>query len=258
MKLCNATASFNSSRANWIACPASFAAAASAQARPPARHAESRPKPRAFRPQTEERGTPPSRAEAPRPPSVSGRQNAKASPHPARRNIAAEAANPATQLAVWKSLLDLECCPADCEALTGGAELREAPMIWMGLLMGLPLLGFALFFVYPWRMALVPYLLLVGISLFFDSLMMRAMRIPVRTGPEEMIGSKAVVLNWNGHSGQVNWNDEIWQAKTEERRSFTRGDSLVIESISGLILLVKSAVSEPNGSDGPSGNGLCT
>lgn len=130
-------------------------------------------------------------------------------------------------------------------------------MIWMGLLMGLPLLGFALFIVYPWRVALLPYLLVVGISLFFDSLMMRAMRIPVRSGPEEMIGSKAMVLNWNGHSGQVTWKDEIWQAKTEGRRSFTRGDNVVIESMSGLNLFVKSAASEPNGSERRSGDGSC-
>jgi len=62
-------------------------------------------------------------------------------------------------------------------------------MIWMGILMGLPVLGLALFLVYPWQVALPPYLILTGASLFFDWLMMGAMHLPVRSGREAMIGS---------------------------------------------------------------------
>ncbi len=114
-------------------------------------------------------------------------------------------------------------------------------MIWMGILMGLPVLGLALFSVYPWQEALPLYLALTGISLFFDWLMMGAMHLPVRSGREQMIGSMTEVLNWGDHSGRVIWRDEIWQAEAEERRSFMRGDRVVIDSVSGLTLFVKPA-----------------
>lgn len=57
-------------------------------------------------------------------------------------------------------------------------------MFWMVILMALPLLGLALFWLLPWRTALAPYLVLVAVSLFFDSLMMRGMRPPCTAGPE--------------------------------------------------------------------------
>jgi membrane-bound ClpP family serine protease len=114
-------------------------------------------------------------------------------------------------------------------------------MILMVLLMFLPLLGLALFYLYPWRVALGPYLILVGVSGLFNWLMLRAMRLPVRTGREEMIGSTAVVLNWNGRSGQVVWGGEIWRAQAEGGRTFKHGETVVIDSVSGLVLSVRPA-----------------
>ena len=111
-------------------------------------------------------------------------------------------------------------------------------MIWMALIMGLPLLGLGLFYVYPWQVALFPYLLLVAVSAIFDWLMMRSMRLPVRSGREEMIGSKTVVLSWSDDLGQVMWNGEIWCARG--RGPFRRGDKVVIDSLSGMMLHVKS------------------
>jgi membrane protein implicated in regulation of membrane protease activity len=119
-------------------------------------------------------------------------------------------------------------------------------MVWMALLMCLPLLGLALFFVYPWRVALVPYLILVGVSGYFDWLMMHAMHLPVRSGRKGMIGSMAVVLNWRGDSGQVTWKDEIWQALTRDGKTLRTGERVVIDSVSGLTLSVKPAGSEPH------------
>jgi membrane protein implicated in regulation of membrane protease activity len=126
-------------------------------------------------------------------------------------------------------------------------------MIWMALLMTLPLLGLVLFFFYPWRVALLPYMVLVAVSLFFHSLMMRSMRLPVRSGREEMIGSSAVVLRWEGGSGQVIWHGEIWQAESREERVFMRGDRVMIKGLSGLTLVVKPAVPDVEGSKPRSG-----
>jgi membrane protein implicated in regulation of membrane protease activity len=111
-------------------------------------------------------------------------------------------------------------------------------MFWMAILMALPLLGLALFWLLPWRTALGPYLVLVAVSLFFDSLMMRGMRTPVQGRLRDMIGSTAVVHNWRGDQGQVVWKDEFWLAHTQDGRSLMAGDRVVIESISGLTLNV--------------------
>ena len=110
-------------------------------------------------------------------------------------------------------------------------------MIWMAAIMSLPLLGLALFFVYPWQIALLPYITLVAASGFFHWLMMRAMRLPVKSGREEMIGSTAVVLNWKGRAGRVMWNGEIWQARGNE--PFEKGAEVVIGGLSGMTLHVK-------------------
>ncbi len=120
-------------------------------------------------------------------------------------------------------------------------------MIWMGILMGLPLLGLVLFHIYPWQEALPPYLALTGASLFFDWLMMGSMHLPVRSGREQMIGSMAEVLNWANDSGQVVWKDEIWQAETEKRTSLMPAERVVINSVSGLTLSVKPTGSKRDG-----------
>lgn len=113
-------------------------------------------------------------------------------------------------------------------------------MVWMALIMGLPLLGLVLFLVYPWWVALTPYLILVGASVLFDRMMMRAMRLPVRTGRDALIGSTAVVLNWKGDSGQVAWRGEIWRAAAQRGRTFAKGERVIIEDLSQLTLVVKS------------------
>jgi membrane protein implicated in regulation of membrane protease activity len=110
-------------------------------------------------------------------------------------------------------------------------------MFWMALIMALPLLGVALFFAYPWRVALFPYILLVLVSAVFDVFMMRAMKLPVSTGREEMIGTTAVVLNWGDLSGQVAWKSEIWRALYQGR--LAEGDTVVIEDVRGVNLIVK-------------------
>jgi len=114
-------------------------------------------------------------------------------------------------------------------------------MIWMALLMGLPFLALVLFMVYPWQVALVPYLILVAVSGLFDRMMMRAMRRPAVTGRGAMIGSRAAVLQWQGDAGQVTWKGEIWQARTSDGTSLAPGETIIIDGVSRLILFVKSA-----------------
>ena len=113
-------------------------------------------------------------------------------------------------------------------------------MIWMALIMALPVLGLVLFAIYPWQVALAPYLILVAFSGYFDWVMMRAMHQPSVTGQEGVAGSTAVVLRWQGKEGQVKWRGEIWRAYLREGTAPVPGETVVIDKVSGLWLFVKS------------------
>lgn len=118
-------------------------------------------------------------------------------------------------------------------------------MIWMAVLMGLPVLGLVLFAIYPWQDALVPYILLVAVSGYFDWFMMRAMHMAPVTGQEGAAGSTAVVLRWHDKQGQVKWRGEIWRAYVREGRAPAPGETVVIDKVSGLWLFVKSVEELP-------------
>lgn len=112
-------------------------------------------------------------------------------------------------------------------------------MLLMMLIMGLPLLGIGVFYVLPFEAALAAYLVALGFFGLYQCLMMRAMGIPVCTGTEKLAGSRAVVLNWQGESGQVVREGEIWQAESKARQSFARGQKVAISKITGLTLWVR-------------------
>lgn len=108
----------------------------------------------------------------------------------------------------------------------------------MMLLMFFPVWGIILFFVLPFWTALPVYGVLVGISGACQWLMMRSMRTPVQTGRKKMIGTTAVVINWMGRYGQVDWQGEIWQAETSNGAPLADGEKVVILGMTGLTLFV--------------------
>lgn len=112
-------------------------------------------------------------------------------------------------------------------------------MIWMVIIMTLPLTGIGLFFVLPMETALPLYLILLAVSGAHHWLMMRSMRLPGQTGPEKMVGSKAVVHDWEGQSGRVIYGGETWRAKTSSSKTFAQEDEVLICGLSGLTLFVK-------------------
>jgi len=114
-------------------------------------------------------------------------------------------------------------------------------MFLMMLIMSLPLLGLGLFDVLPFWTALIAYLAALGFFAVNQCLMMGAMRLPVRTGPEKMAGTRAAVLDWHGNTGQVIREGEIWQAESKDKRSFVRGQRVAISRMSGLRLFVEPA-----------------
>jgi membrane-bound ClpP family serine protease len=86
-------------------------------------------------------------------------------------------------------------------------------MLPMMLLMAFPLLGLVLLFVLPPGLAIPLYLLGLILSGVTHWAMMRSMRIPLRTGPEGMIGARGRVLSWQQAGGFVSCQGEAWRAR---------------------------------------------
>lgn len=111
-------------------------------------------------------------------------------------------------------------------------------MLLMMFIMSFPLLGIGLFFVLPFAAALPAYLAVLTFFGIYQWLMTRAMRLPPRTGTGRMVGSTGVVLNWEGGSGQLLCEGEVWQAAADGRRTFAHGEKVTIDRMKGLTLWV--------------------
>lgn len=62
----------------------------------------------------------------------------------------------------------------------------------------------------------------------------------ISTGPESMIGQKATVIEWNGQSGRVRIQGEIWQAASEKEMNLKKDEKVTVESVNDLTLRIKS------------------
>ncbi len=111
-------------------------------------------------------------------------------------------------------------------------------MDFMMLLMFSPLLGLALFLVLPFGAALQLYIPVFILGGFINFKMMRSMHLPVKTGPQEMIGEEAVVLEEIDPDGKVRTRGEIWNARAFGHK-FQKGDKARIIGVQGLVLLVE-------------------
>jgi membrane-bound serine protease (ClpP class) len=64
-----------------------------------------------------------------------------------------------------------------------------------------------------------------------------ARRRPLATGGEQLVGSRAAVVEWQGSAGSVRVTGEIWAARAD--RSLQRGDAVRVVSREGLVLIVE-------------------
>ncbi len=58
------------------------------------------------------------------------------------------------------------------------------------------------------------------------------------TGKQAMIGEKATVIEWDGTSGSVNFEGEIWKARSKNKIELSEGDNVTIKSIDKLELTI--------------------
>jgi membrane-bound ClpP family serine protease len=106
------------------------------------------------------------------------------------------------------------------------------------IIMLLPIVSI-IFFLLPFREALICYVATLAFSAFFYRLMFRGMKkTPPVTGEEAMIRSTAEVLSWQDDSGTVFFSGATWEARSESREQIKRRAKVKITAIEGLTLVV--------------------
>ena len=81
---------------------------------------------------------------------------------------------------------------------------------------------------------------LVVLALLTGWVTWQAYRRKISTGPESLLGADAEVIEWNGRSGRVRVQGEIWQAESERPLPAQAGDHVLISRVEDLHLKVTS------------------
>ncbi len=81
-----------------------------------------------------------------------------------------------------------------------------------------------------------------GLFLFAMMMLMRARQRAVVTGPEEMIGSRAEVIEWLGRGGRVRVHGEVWKAHGD--KGLSPGQAVRVSKMDGLTLIVTQSERE--------------
>lgn len=108
--------------------------------------------------------------------------------------------------------------------------------MWCHLVFLMPVLGLVLFWIFPWPLASVLYLVLLGVSWLLYVASYRALRLPVTTGLEGMMGARGRVVGDIRSRGTVRIFNELWTAEADES---IRADTPVrVIEVKGLVLRV--------------------
>ena len=109
--------------------------------------------------------------------------------------------------------------------------------MWCHLPLALPVLGLVLFLVLPWPVAAPLYGVVVIASVLMYRLLLRALRLPVKTGTEGMAGGLAYVVEPLAPEGVVRYGGELWHAAGDER--LEKGARVRIERVEGMTVIVR-------------------
>jgi membrane-bound serine protease (ClpP class) len=101
----------------------------------------------------------------------------------------------------------------------------------------LPLFGLGLFAVLPFDAALPLYGIVLAVSAFLYVVIGKALRLPVQTGTEGMVGTEAEVIQALKPRGVIRLRNELWSAKGVE--PIKKGEKVIIIAVDGLVATVK-------------------
>jgi len=107
------------------------------------------------------------------------------------------------------------------------------------LIFFLPIFGLPVFWLFPFKTALILYLIICAISLFLYCKVIQAMRAKIRIGMEAMLGKTAVVVQEIDPEGKIKYATEIWNAMAQGQK-ILEGEKVVINGFSGMSLIVQS------------------
>lgn len=105
------------------------------------------------------------------------------------------------------------------------------------LLLLVVLLGWILFLILSWQIALPLYMIAVIISLVIYWKIIQSQRQQPVIGKRAMIGDQAVVAKAEGSDIEVEYQGEIWRAVSAQ--PLHRDQQVTIEAVEGLVLRVK-------------------
>jgi len=111
------------------------------------------------------------------------------------------------------------------------------------LIFFMPVFGLPVFWFFPFKTALILYLVICTISLLLYYKVFQALHSKVCTGKEAMLGKTAVVIRNINPEGKIQYATEIWNA-TARGKTFLQGEKVLITGVFGLNLLVAEAPSE--------------
>ena len=101
----------------------------------------------------------------------------------------------------------------------------------------LPLLALPVFWIWPLSVSVPVYAVVVIIAALVYWYAVLAMRRPVETGAEGMIGQTGEVVEVQGTSVVVRIGSEIWNARSPA--SLRKGDNVAVIAVERLVLRVK-------------------
>jgi len=103
----------------------------------------------------------------------------------------------------------------------------------------MPVFALGMFVFLPLPVALPLYLAATTISFFVYAKILHALRTPIRTGHEGMIGQEALVVSELTPTGLISYRGELWKALSKE--AFLPGERVQITSVEGLLATVGKA-----------------
>ncbi len=96
----------------------------------------------------------------------------------------------------------------------------------------------------PWLIATLAALSFAMLSVSLG-MVVKSLRQKTVTGKEELIDATATVVRWQGARGEVLVTGEIWQARCDGPHIIAKGDSLRVNALDGLVLIVTPVPTPP-------------
>jgi len=108
------------------------------------------------------------------------------------------------------------------------------------LLLLMPFVSLAVFWFLPFEEAMAIYLAILAVCAFLYWLIWKAIRRPVATGVEGMIGGVGQVIQIGRKTAKIFYKGELWDAESAD--PITVGDSVEIARVERMTLIVRKIV----------------